>query len=62
DIGRMKKSETNTVMFTEYNDQFLIPAVIMLVLLITDVLLMDRKNHLLKRLGIIETHAKDHQS
>lgn len=62
DIGRMKKSETDTVMYTEYNDQFLVPAVIMLVLLIIDVLLMDRKNHLLKRLGIIETHAKDHQS
>jgi hypothetical protein len=58
----MKKSETDTVMFTEYNDQFLVPAVIMLFLLITDVLLMDRKNHLLKRLGIIETHAKDNQS
>jgi Ca-activated chloride channel family protein len=62
DIGRMKKSETNTVMFTEYNDQFLVPAVIMFILLITDVLLMDRKNHLLRRLKIIETHSKDHQS
>ena len=58
----MKKSETDTVMFTEYNDQFLVPAVIMFILLIIDVLLMDRKNHLLKRLGIIEKHVKDYQS
>jgi len=62
DIGRMKKSEAETTMYTEYNDQFLVPAVIMFVLLVVDVLLMDRKNHLLRRLGIIETKVKAHQS
>jgi Ca-activated chloride channel homolog len=62
DIGRMKKSETETMMYTEYNDQFLVPAVIMFVLLVIDVLLMDRKNHILRRLGVIETNVKVHQS
>ncbi|MFZ0473358.1 MAG: VWA domain-containing protein, partial [Bacteroidales bacterium] len=62
DIGRMKKSETDTVMYTEYNDQFLVPAVIMFILLTIDVLLMDRKNHLLRRLGIIEKDVKVPQS
>lgn len=59
DIGRMKKSEVNTVMYTEYNEQFLVPAVMMLVLLVIDILLADRRNHLLRRLGIIQKHAKN---
>ncbi|HUW92201.1 MAG TPA: VWA domain-containing protein [Bacteroidales bacterium] len=53
DIGKMKKSETAGVMYTEYNDQFLVPAVVMLLLLVADILIMDRKNHLLRRLGIV---------
>jgi len=62
DIGRMKKSEADTVMYTEYNDQFLVPAAIMFILLAIDVLLTDRKNHILRRLGIIEAQAKNHRS
>ncbi len=46
-------------MYTEYNDQFLIPAVIMLLLLITDIMVTDRRNHLLSRLGIIHRHVKN---
>lgn len=58
DIGRMKTSEINTVMYTEYNEQFLVPAVIVFILLIADVLIMDRKNHILRKLGIIEAIDK----
>lgn len=58
EIGRMKKSEVNAVMYTEYNDQFLIPAVIALFLLVIDILITDRRNHLLRRLGIIQRHVK----
>ncbi len=54
DIGKMKKSETAGVMYTEYNDQFLVPAVLMLLLLTADILIMDRKNRLLRKLGIHE--------
>ena len=53
DIGKMKKSETAGVMYTEYNDQFLVPAVLMLIFLLADVFIMDRRNHFLRRLSII---------
>jgi Ca-activated chloride channel family protein len=58
DIGRMKKSEINSVMYTEYNEQFLIPAAILFVLLLADILISDRKNHLLRKLGIIGVESK----
>lgn len=58
DIGRMKKSEINSVMYTEYNEQFLIPAVILFMLLVADLLTADRKNNLLRRLGIIGNDSK----
>lgn len=62
DIGRMKKAEVNAVMYTEYNEQFLIPAVITLFLLVIDILITDRRNHLLSRLGIIQKHEKKAES
>jgi len=58
DIGRMKKSETNTVMYTEYNDQFLVPAALLFLLLVADLLLADRRSHLLRRLGIVAPDTK----
>ncbi len=62
DIGRMKKSEINAVMYTDYNEQFLIPAAIMFILLVIDILIGDRRNHLLRRLGIIGITAKKERS
>lgn len=62
EIGRMKKSEINTVMYTEYNEQFLIPAAIMFILLVADILIGDRRNHLLRRLGIIGAVTKKEMS
>lgn len=59
DIGRMNKSETNTVMYTEYNDQFLVPAVLLFLLLVADLLLADRRSHLLRRLGIVAAESKN---
>lgn len=58
DIGRMKKSETNSIMYTEYNDQFLVPAVILLVLILADIFIMNRKNHVLQKLGILKKENK----
>jgi Ca-activated chloride channel family protein len=55
DIGHMKKSEINAVMYTDYNEQFLIPAALLFILLVVDLLIADRKNNLLKRLGIVRT-------
>lgn len=58
DIGRMKKSEINAMMYTEYNEQFLIPAALLFLLLVADLLTADRKNNLLRRLGIIARDSK----
>ncbi len=54
----MKKSEINAMMYTEYNEQFLIPAALLFILLVTDLLLADRKNNLLRRIGIIGKEPK----
>jgi Ca-activated chloride channel homolog len=53
DIGRMKKSETSSVLYTDYNDQFMVPAIIMLVLLLIDVFVMDKKNNVLRNLKFL---------
>jgi Ca-activated chloride channel homolog len=58
DIGKMNKTETSTMMFTAYNEQFLVPAVIMFILLVIDLLISDRNNHLLRKLGIIGSRTK----
>ncbi|MFZ2286932.1 MAG: VWA domain-containing protein [Bacteroidales bacterium] len=62
DIGKMKKSEINTVMYTEYNEQFLVPAAILFILLLADLLIGDRRNHLLRRFGIIGMQTKREES
>jgi len=59
DIGRMKKSEINAMMYTEYNEQFLIPAALLFILLVADLLLADRKNNLLRRIGLIGKETKE---
>ena len=53
DIGKMKKSETSSVMYTDYNDQFMIPALIMLVLIIAEIFIMDRKNYSFRNLKFL---------
>ena len=53
DIGRMKKSETSSVMYTDYDDQFMVPAIVMLILLLIDVFVMDKKNNALRNLKIL---------
>ncbi len=57
EIGRMKKSEISAMMYTEYNEQYLIPAAILLILLVTDLLLADRKYNLLRRIGILKNES-----
>ena len=58
----MKKSEVNSVMYTEYNDQFLIPAAMLFLVLLADILLADRRSHLIRRLGIIGTGTENKES
>ena len=51
DIKKMKKQEMESKMFTEYNDQFRILAVLALIILIADFLIMERKN---RKLGTLK--------
>jgi hypothetical protein len=58
----MKKSEINAVMYTEYNEQFLIPAALLFIMLLADILIGDRRNNLLRRLGIIGVESRKERS
>jgi Ca-activated chloride channel family protein len=44
EIKKMKKEDLESTVYTEYNDQFQIFAVIALILLLTDFIIMERKN------------------
>jgi Ca-activated chloride channel family protein len=54
EIKQMKKQELESKMYTEYNDQFQIFAVIALVLLLTDLIVMDRKNRILANIRLFK--------
>jgi Ca-activated chloride channel family protein len=54
DIRKLKKQEIEGKMYTEYNDQFQIFAGAVLLLLIADFLIMDRKNRRLSNLRIFK--------
>jgi Ca-activated chloride channel family protein len=52
EIRKMKKEDLESTMYTEYNDQFQIFAVIALVLLFTEFMIMDRKNRKLSNIKL----------
>ena len=54
EIKRMKKQEMESTMYTEYNDQFQIFAVIALFLLILDFIIMERKNRKLVNIKLLK--------
>jgi Ca-activated chloride channel family protein len=54
DIKKMKKDELESTMYTEYNDQFQIFAVIAIVLLLADFLIMERKNRKLANIRLFK--------
>jgi Ca-activated chloride channel family protein len=57
--GRYVRASNTSIGLTEmYNEQFLIPAALLFILLVTDLLLADRKNNLLRRIGIIGKEPK----
>jgi Ca-activated chloride channel family protein len=53
-IKKMKKEEMESKMFTEYDDQFRIFAALALIVLLTDFLLMDRKNRKLANIRMFK--------
>jgi Ca-activated chloride channel family protein len=54
EIRKMKKEDLESTMYTEYNDQFQIFAVISLVLLFTEFIIMDRKNRKLSNIKLFK--------
>lgn len=54
EIRKMKKEELESTMYTEYNDQFQIFAALSLILLLTDFLIMDRKNRRLANIRLFK--------
>ncbi len=54
EISNMKKQEMEGAVFSEYNDQFQVIALIMLVLLIVDFMIMERKNRKLSKINLFE--------
>lgn len=52
EIRKLKTSELESTIYTEYNDQFQIFAAIALFLLIVDFIIMDRKNRLLANIRL----------
>ncbi len=53
-IRKMKKQELESTMYTEYNDQFQIFAAVALLFLLTDFLIMDRKNRKLANIRLFK--------
>jgi Ca-activated chloride channel family protein len=52
EIKKMKKQEMESTMYTEYNDQFQIFAVISLFFLLLEFIIMDRKNKKLENIKL----------
>ena len=51
-IDKMKKSEIESKVYSEYDEQFQIPAWIALFLLIVEVLVLDRKNRVFRKIKL----------
>lgn len=54
EIRKMKQEEIESTMYTEYNDQFQIFTIIALLFLLTDFLIMDRKNRKLSGIKLFK--------
>lgn len=54
EIGKMKKQEIEGTVFSEYNDQFQVVAAIVLLLLVLEFILMERRNRRLSKINLFE--------
>ena len=54
DIKKMKKQDLESTMYTEYDDQFQIFAAIVLLMLVTDFIIMERKNRRLANIRLFK--------
>jgi Ca-activated chloride channel family protein len=54
DIKKMKKQDLQSTQFTEYNDQFQVFAALMLIILLGDFIIMERKNRRLANIRLFK--------
>ncbi len=52
DIRKMDQSELESTMYTEYNDQFQIFAALAIILMVLEIIIMDRKNRKLRNIRL----------
>lgn len=58
EINKMAKSDVESKVYTEYNEQFQAVAWIILLLLLADILILDRKNPLIKNIHLFSNNKK----
>ena len=58
EINKMAKSDVESKVYTEYNEQFQAVAWIILLLLLADILILDRKNPLFKNIHLFSNNKK----
>lgn len=54
DLDKIKKSEMNSAVYSSYDEQFQWVALLALIALIIDAIVMERKNHILRRLNLFK--------
>ena len=54
EVEKMNKTEMDSKVYSEYDEQFQSLAWLALILLIVEVLLLDRKNHVFKRFTLFK--------
>jgi Ca-activated chloride channel family protein len=58
ELDKLEKSETESTIYSDYDEQFLPVGIIALLLLILEVLILDRKNPVLQRISIFKRNTK----
>ncbi len=54
DLDKIKKSEMSSAVYSSYAEQFQWVALIALIALIIDAIIMERKNHVLRKLNLFK--------
>lgn len=61
ELSQLEKSEFESKVYTDFEDQFQILAIIALILLILDFMILERKNRILKKINLF-TVDRDKES
>ena len=54
ELDKIKKSDMSSVVYSSYDEQFQWVALLALIALIADAIIMERKNHVLRRLNLFK--------